>query len=67
MLLLEKRITATIKIVRPCKVNNVKALDVIILRLNGVDVQPTRIKLTAKLRKRGNKLYGANGVYEIVT
>lgn len=64
---IKRSIFATIRIKGKCVVNGVKALSITLLRLNGIGVIPTNIKLVGTVKKRGNKLYGDNGVYTVVT
>ena len=61
----QRPITATVRIVGKRKVNGVNALCVRILKMHGVDVIPTKM-LLGHVRRRGDKLYGTHGVYEVV-
>ncbi len=60
------RITADIKLLDKVVINNTKGLRILLLTLNGINVIPTKLTLTNKVRRRGNKLYGQCGVYTIV-
>ncbi len=60
------RIVADIKLLDKVVINNTKGLRILLLSLNNVNVRPTKLTLTNKVRRRGNKLYGQCGVYTIV-
>ena len=58
--------TGVLRVIGKTTVNGVKALKVVLLKLNGVDVRPTKLLLTDNIRKRNDKLYAPNGVYQVV-
>lgn len=63
----KRSITATIKLLSKTIVNGVKGMRVELYNLNGVECRPTKLTLTGKFTKRGNKLYAEHGVYTLVS
>ncbi len=64
---INRSLTATIRLHGKCMVGSIKGLMVTVLSMNGTEVRPTKLKISAaNTRRRGNKLYGNHGVYTIV-
>lgn len=61
-----RSINASVRVHGRAKVNGVGVIKVTVVKIDGTNVRPTKLLLTGKARKRGNKLYAPNGVYEIV-
>lgn len=64
---IKRSITAVIKLLGKVVVKGQPAQRVELRELNGIVCRPTKITLTGKFRKRGNKLYAKHGVYTLVS
>lgn len=47
--------------------NGVPGIKIVLFSLNGKECIPTKLTMTDKVRRRGEKLYAPNGVYQIVS
>jgi len=64
----KRSITATIKLLdNKFRIQGKSAQRVELHELNGIVCRPTKITLTGKFTKRGNKLYAEHGVYTLVS
>lgn len=61
-----RTITGAVRVHGRAKINGVPIIKVTVVEIDGVQVHPTKLSMTGKARKRGDKLYAPNGVYKIV-